>query len=484
MRTTIPATHRGESRKTGRRLAAVMASVVVLGSCQDLDIVNTNAPTVETLTGSPTREVLALAATGIFAQAFNDVGTEIQFYALFGREGYNLLGNDPRETGEQIRGPQDPTGRNAASWTGKYSAIRTINTYLSALPNATGLSEAEVRASQGFAKTMKAWHIHRLALRNGELGVPLEVDRPITAEPAPFVGFSAAMEAASDLMDQALADLTAGGTAFPFTVGPGFTGFDTPSEFARFNRALAAKILVHRATFVGCQPCWNQASTALSQSFLTDQGLPGSLELGVNYQFSTAAGEPANPVSEPVANERLWVHASIVEGAQLRGDGSPDLRLTRKVLDSGRVNELEGLVGRYKPILYNQVGDPTAANLGAPIPWISNEELLLLRAETRWHLGDRQGALSDIDLIRIHSGGLPDTGLTPGSPADAFVTELLYNRLYSLMWAQGTRWIDARRYNRLNTLPIDRPGDSVFENMIVPADECAARNLSPPCTPL
>ena len=34
----------------------------------------------------------------------------------------------------------------------------------------------------------------------------------------------------------------------------------------------------------------------------------------------------------------------------------------------------------------------------------------------------------------------------------AFVDELLYNRLYSLMWEQGTRWNDARRYNRLATL--------------------------------
>jgi starch-binding outer membrane protein, SusD/RagB family len=484
MRTIIAATRRGRSHRTGLRLAAFMAGALVLGGCQDLDIVNTNAPTAETLTDSPTRDVLALAATGIFFQAFNDVGTEINMYALYGREGYNLLGNDPRETGEQIRGPQDPTGRNALAWTPKYSAMRTINTYLEALPRATGLTDAEVRASQGFAKTVKAWHIHRLAVRTGNLGIPLDVDRPITAEPAPFVTFTGAMEAASALMDDAFADLQAGGGAFPFAVAPGYAGFDTPAQFARFNRALAAKILVHRATFVECEPCWNLAATALAQSFVTDQGLPESLDLGVEYHISTATGIPANPVSEPLTNERLWVHASIVDGAQLRQDGSPDLRLTRKVIDAGRTNELEDLVGRYKPILYNQPGNPAAANLAAPIPWISNEELLLLRAETRWHTGDRQGALGDIDLVRIHSGGLPTTTLTPGASTEDFVTELLYNRVYSLMWAQGTRWIDARRYNRLGTLPIDRPGDSVFENMLVPADECAARSLSPPCTPL
>jgi starch-binding outer membrane protein, SusD/RagB family len=457
---------------------------LVLAGCGDLDITNTNAPTVQTLTDAPSREVLALAATGIFSQTFNDVGTEIQFYALYGREGYNLLGNDPRETGEQIRGPQDPTGRNAGIWTGPYAAIRTINTYLTALETATGLSPAEVRASAGFAKTMKAWHIHRLAVRTGQLGIPIDVDRPITADPAPFVSFGNAMETASNLMNEAYADLQAGGGAFPFAVAPGYTGFTTPATFARFNRALAAKILIHRATFVNCTGCWAQAASALDQSFITDQGLPQSLTLGVNYQYSSTAGEPANPVSEPLANNRLWVHPSIISGAQSRADGSPDLRLTRKVLDAGRTNQLESLVGRFKPVMYNQPANPAAANLGAPIPWISNEELLLLRAETRWNTGNRDGAIADINRIRIHSGGLPETALTAASANDAFITELLYNRLYSLMWSQGTRWIDARRYGRLNTLPIDRPGDSVFPNMLVPADECSSRGLQAPCQPL
>src|SRR5690606_10445589 len=129
---------RASMRRRSGRVVSALAGAVLLSACADLDIVNTNAPTVGTLTDSPTREILARAATGIFSQAFNDIGTEIQFYALYGREGYNLLGNDPRETGEQIRGPQDPTGRNSGIWLGPYSAIRTINTYLAALPNSSG----------------------------------------------------------------------------------------------------------------------------------------------------------------------------------------------------------------------------------------------------------------------------------------------------------------------------------------------------------
>jgi hypothetical protein len=465
-------------------MIGTLTCAVLLGACADLDIVNTNAPTVETLTGTPSRDVLARAATGIFSQAFNDVGTEIQFYALYGREGYNLLGNDPRETGEQVRGPQDPTGRNSGIWIGPYSAIRTINTYLTALPRGTGLTAAELRASAGFAKTLKAWHMHRLAIRTGALGIPLDVDRSINQPPAPFVSFTEAMAAASALMDEALTDLQAGGSAFPFTMAPGFAGFSTPVTFQQFNRALAAKMLVHRATFVSCGTCWAEASTAMDASFVTTVGLPGSLSTGVYYAYSSSAGEPANPVSEPLSSNRLWVHPSIVTGAQTRVGGAPDLRLTNKVLDTGRSRNLNDLVGTHKPVLYNSASDRTAADLGADIPWISNEELLLLRAEIRWNTGNKAGAISDLDLVRIHAGGLAPSGLTVLSTDAAFIDELLYNRLYSLMWSQGTRWLDARRYGRLAALPVDRPGDTVFQNMIVPAAECDARGLPSPCTPL
>ena len=471
--------HTKRVRSRTLRVGVMLAAVLAFAAC-DLDITNTNAPTVEELTDAPTREVMARAATGIFSQTYTNRATEIVFYALYGREGYNLLGNDPRETGEQIRGPRDPTGRNSGIWLGPYNAIRTINTYLAALPGASGLTDAERTAAAGMAKTFKAWHIHRLAVRTGQFGIPLDVDRPIDADPAPFVSFAAAMQAASDLMDEAHSDLQAGGTAFPFSVPPGYDGFDTPATFARFNRALAAKILVHRATFVDCGSCWDAASTALTQSFI-DAG--GSLADGVYFAYSAAAGEPSNPITDPVVSNQYWVHSSIVTGAQLQAGGDPDQRLQEKVVDSGRSWELDELTGTHKPVMFNGA-DPSTADLGADIPWLINEELILLRAEIRWNTGDRPGALDDIDVIRQTAGGLPATSLTATSADADFVDELLYNRLYSLMWTQGTRWIDARRYDRLDQLPIDRAGDSVYDEMLVPADECAARELAPPCDPL
>lgn len=459
-----------------------LAGALLLAACGDLDITNSNAPTAETLTGAPTQAVLARAAIGLQTLAFNDLATMIEFYSIYGREGYNLLGNDPRETGEQIRGPQDAGGRAGGYWLGQYQAIRSLNTFLAAVPNAADLSAQQKSAATGFAKTLKAWHIFRLAVRSGTTGIPIDVDRGIMDEPAPFVSFAAAMEAASTLMDEGHADLAAGGTTFPFSFVPGYTGFTTPSTFATFNRALAAKILAFRATFNGCAECWTQARTAIGNSFITTAGLPGSLSTGVYYGYTGASGELSNPITEALSSNRYWVHPSIVTGAQLQANGSPDRRLTAKVMAAGRTRTLNDLAATHKPVLYNSASNPANANTDADIPWIKNEELLLLRAEIRWFTGDKAGALADIDLVRTHSGGLAPTTLTTGSSDAAFVTELLYNRTYSLLWEQGTRWTDARRYNRLGSLPIDRSGDVVHQQMLVPAGECDARGQPVPCS--
>jgi hypothetical protein len=61
-----------------------------------------------------------------------------------------------------------------------------------------------------------------------------------------------------------------------------------------------------------------------------------------------------------------------------------------------------------------------------------------------------------------------------GTPEEA-LDELLYNKLYSLMYEGAHRWIDARHYGRLDQLPIDREGDVVFPTLPIPTDETLPR---------
>ena len=54
--------------------------------------------------------------------------------------------------------------------------------------------------------------------------------------------------------------------------------------------------------------------------------------------------------------------------------------------------------------------------------------------------------------MRTTSGNLPALGAL-GTPEEA-LNELLYNKLYSLMFEGAHRWIDARHYGRLDSLPV------------------------------
>ncbi|MGE0441779.1 MAG: RagB/SusD family nutrient uptake outer membrane protein [Gemmatimonadales bacterium] len=460
-----------------------LGALVYAAGCSDslYDIQNTNAPTVEQLTGSPNRAILARAALGIAAQASNDLGGEITFYAIFGREGYNLNGNDPRLTQEMIRGPLEAGGFGGANFGGKYISIRTINSYLAAVDNAADLTAAEKSGSKGYAKTIEALHLFRVILRNGALGAPVDVQGGLDEEPAPFLSQANVYARIVTLLDEARSDLAAGGAAFPFSTPPGFEIAGTPADFIKFNRALLAKVQVHRATLAGGgNAAYQGALAALAESFVSTTA---SMATGVYYSFGAAAGEPNNPISEGLSTLRYFVHPSYRADAQLKTGGARDDRFTSKVQpfpDGSRT--VGNLTGSDKPVMFNTPGT-YAADLGADIGIIRNEELLLLRAEANWFAGSKASALSDLNLVRTTAGGLPASTLTTASTDDQFVTALIYERRYSLMWESGTRWIDARRFGKKSTLPVDRSGDVVFDNMLVPGSECDARKLTVPCTP-
>jgi hypothetical protein len=104
---------------------------------------------------------------------------------------------------------------------------------------------------------------------------------------------------------------------------------------------------------------------------------------------------------------------------------------------------------------------------------------MLLRAEAEWFAGSKVNALAYINYVRRVSGNLPATTVTVVDPDATFVTELLYNRRYSLLWEGGHRWVDLHRFGQLSTLPLDRTGDHVFSAWPTPSDECNNRSPQP-----
>jgi hypothetical protein len=312
----------------------------------------------------------------------------------------------------------------------------------------------------------------------------VDVDRPVSAAPAPFVAEDSVYGYIIGLLDAGRDSLLAGGGSFPFPMAPGLSGFDTPGSFVEFNRALAAKVWVLRATDgTGCGPtCYNAALTALSQSFISNS--PADFQKGPSFDFSTAPGGSLNDLSDPLTGTTFFALADNVTDAQTQPGGQRDQRVLDKLDSLTTPYNLSGfpLQGIYKFTVYFTGGsdDPTH-----PIPIIRDEELVLLRAEANIGLGAYSAAIPDLDLVRTNAGLLAPTTLTPASPAAAFIDELLYNRRYSLLWEQGTRWTDARRYGRLASIPAEVPGGQVPTRMPIPAQECSSRGFAGgTCNPL
>jgi len=70
-------------------------------------------------------------------------------------------------------------------------------------------------------------------------------------------------------------------------------------------------------------------------------------------------------------------------------------------------------------------------------------------------------------MIRDANGLNAYSGATD---TESLINEMLNQRRYSL-YAEGHRWVDMRRYGKLNELPIDREGDDVWSEFPIPLTE-------------
>jgi hypothetical protein len=503
-----------------RRLfaASSLVGALLVGGCGTFDITNPNQPTLDDLVTNPTRAKLSAAATGLFISSRGTsiaIGTHAGIQDLIwrlgsmGREGARLDGNNQPDYQEPYFGPLSGTGFGRAVWDTRYQHIRSVNTYLTAVPKVVGkpapdgITQGEADASIGFAKTLKALAFMYIVETHAALGAPVDVDQDVSAAPAPFVSEDSVYGYILGLLNDAQDHLNAAaGATFPFLLPPGYSSFNLPATFLQFNRALAAKAYLLRATAAssscGLSACYNAALTALGASFVDLTA--ANLQNGVYYDFSTGANDATNDLSEPLngtsffALPELDTLSQSQNGVPVASGGTPDQRFLDKVgAATGPLQILAAIPipGTRKFVNYFTNGN---ADPNHSIPVIKNEELILLRAEANIGLNQLGAALSDINFIRQNSGKLPP--LAGFASQQAAITELLYNRRYSLLWEQGTSWIDARRYNRFDLIPIppgfangpnpqSNIGPSVVPNrLLIPDTECSARGLPTGCSPL
>jgi hypothetical protein len=466
--------------------AAAIAFAAVACSEKQIDINNPNSAIASGVASDPT--ALQLLATGLFVDQRTTRQAMITNTGILGREMYTFTPNEGRNTthyllGITVGGVQklDPSGFATGSWGGEYGMLRDIFNFKNTVTALIALTPAQKSAALGMAETFEGLMVLELLQTRDTLGVITQV-LPDPFAIAPFVSRDSGYKFVLGILDDANTKLAAGGTAFPFNVPPGYgaavagADFTKPAGFALFNRAIKARAAANYATSGGGSAAWQQALSALSASFLNAAATTrAALDVGVYDTYAPAPDSP-NGLTQ-ATNTTLYAHMSFQTDAQLKASGQPDDRYSAKIRT--------GLPSRSGP----STGDgPTSASstLGfsiwpttsSPIPIIRNEELILLRAEAKLATGDKAGAIADLNIVRQNSGGLPASTLTAASSDDAVITGILYEKRYSLMM-EGDRWVDMRRYKKLNLLPLDISSgpnkNFVAIVMPVPQGECLVR---------
>lgn len=429
---------------------------VLTFSCDVEDGQNLNGPTTNSVSSDLSRGELDVAMAGALSDMRVFLGTQVDGQAVAGREYWRFQSSDPRWTGDLLTGILDNnTYYTTNPYASRYATVKDINLLLEGLANTTAdFSAQEIAASRGFANTLKAHELLMVLNQQYENGIRIDVSDPDNL--GDFVDYDTALTEIFTLLTNAASDLTNGGGSFPFMIPSGFANASTPASFLLFNKALAARVEVYRGNYAS-------ANTLLQSSFMD---LSGDLYNGVYFTFSLTGADLPNPLffslNATGANARI-VHPSFIEDAEAN-DTRVNKAVFRELEDENGVlvpNPLtqSSLTGFYDVFIYESNTDSVAI--------IRNEELILLYAEAN-HISSPSTAVSAINVIRDAAGLAPYTGGT--SPSE-LVNEILTQRRYSLFAEGGHRWIDLRRFNRLNELPLDRPGDGTFQQFPTPLTE-------------
>ena len=487
-------------RMKAMTVASLVASSLTLGACHDLDSPDLNAATTNDLSGTPSRVGIATAAQGLLGSVTgtnvgvrNIFGTNRGNMGILGREAYNLDVSNPQNIPTFYTSVGGNSFKNLTTWTGPYATINQANIVFKGAETATGLEDAEREALKGFAETIKALELFYVIRQTDASGAAVDALESPTDDPPPIVGKAEVYAAILSYLDDAKTHLEAGGASFSFTMPTGWAVFNTPAKFLLFNRAVRAWVNITNLAFA-------DALADVNASFL-DPAKP--MSFGAYHTFSTLAGDQQNGAYDPTGRQ-LYASREFADSAQLKSPGgAPDDRFTTKLitladLTGGATDSVSryGFSIRYAFNIYPSNTSPAVV--------LKNEQLLLIRAEANIGLGNNSLAIADLNLVRAASGGLPPISdpyvpnvalKQPGVcgtaacaaaaiPSTALLEELLYEKRYSLMYENGDRWVDARKYGRIQDLERDREGDINWAYLMIPINECILRgsNQPPGCT--
>jgi hypothetical protein len=414
----------------------------MMTGCESLVFSDPNNP-------DPANASIQSLVTGLEGVTRNGVGFQIYGFSSVGREAYSLDNSDPRWLTEYISGQLDPTGPFVGNfWTPRYRALGVAKLLLDRAASLPAANKARV---EGFTQTMIGYHLIVLSSAFDQVCIQFPADKspvPLVSRQEGYAEAARRLDAGAQALRAAGATFTDDASPYGFRLSSGFDGLNTPSAFLKFNRALRARLAAYQGDYA-------TVLSALNESFIVADDK--QMKIGAYLVYSTSPGDQTNPAFELPTASRVVFWAQKDHVPQ-NTDGMKDNRISSKVFMRAPYT-LSGYTGTFKVNVYQSNVDP--------IPIIRNEELLLLRAEAniRGTTPNLTSARNDLNIVRRAAGVDPytDQTLTSTNALD----RLLYERRYSL-FTEGHRWIDMRRFNRLNQLPNDQPNDVVPQSFPIP----------------
>lgn len=432
-------------------LGMVAGAFLLTTSCTFDEVVDPNGPSVNGVAEGASIGQLNELVVGVESSARNGLAIETTASGTLGRELY-LFDADPRNTGDLLGkngiGLDNNSFYSTAQWNGSYRCVKNANLLIDAANNTDAITVAERNGYSGFAKTMIAYELIQMVKSYGRARV--DVSDPDNL--GPILDESAAYAAIKTMLDEAASELNNG--TFIFSLSPGFDGFEAAGTFRQFNRGIAAMLAVYMGDGTG-------ALSALNGSHFS---LGGDLNNGPKHFFAAGGNDQLNGLFKVASDgettnlgDNIIVHPSWVDDAE-----EGDTRVADKSEPTPDPSaSLDGLFAVYETTLYSSTIDP--------IDILRNEELILIYAEASVLAGNLNDAENALNVIR-NAAGLPNKDYGGSATASQLNTEMLVQRRYSL-WGENHRMYDMRRFGLSGTLPIDRPGDQVFNTLPVPLAE-------------
>jgi len=413
--------------QTIRRIAliTILPLVLLWSSCKVEPIKDPNNPGLVPISANPTLGEIQNLVTGTESAMRDNMGFYWDDVGVIGREFYRFSTSDPRFTSDLLgKGTavlDNNTFYTTNPFAARYRVVKNTNILLDGLTNTTAnITAAQRTVGKAYAQTIQAHELLMVLNQQYDNGVRVDVANPDAL--GPFLSRSQSLDAIIALLNSAYTDLSAN-TAVTFPFNSTLFG-NTAGNFAKFNRALTARVLVYKTDWAG-------ALTALGNSFFD---INDNLQTGAYYTYSTSGGDQLNPLFFPKnsSGETRVAQPSFISQAE-----AGDTRLSKT---------------------------PARTTATTQDLLTSGYDFFVYKTNVDTNLADAKTAL---DKVRTAAGLLPYTGLLTQA---AMTDEMLKQRRYSL-FGEGHRWIDMRRYNRLNTLPIDRTGDDVWTQFPRPANE-------------